>query len=230
VKTPETVTYQFSDLNIDPDQVERLIGFEPGTAPDPISGMIETALKSAGDLTEIRGAFLFTNNPSVDTGKSSIKVNGKDFHTGKLVTRYLRKAGQLVFFIMTAGRGIELHSKKIMKESDPMLGYIYDVIGSLTVEISTEKTLRDIEINFLINGLTTSNPYSPGYCGWPVTDQRKLFSLFKGNTCGISLSDTCLMNPIKSISGIIGIGKDIKKQPYSCAACDLKNCLYRDKR
>jgi hypothetical protein len=230
VSTPISVTYQFSDLNIGPDQVEKIIGYEPGTAPEPIPELITSALYSADEYAEIRGVYLTTGDYTAIKSKELISANYHFFQTGKIVTNYISKAEQFVFFIMTAGKGIELQSQKYLSGSDPLLGYIYDVLGSLTVEASVEKILKDIEENFLLDGLKTSNPYSPGYCGWPVSDQQKLFALFKNNTCGITLSDTCLMNPIKSISGLIGVGKDIKKQPYSCTICDSKNCLYRDKR
>ena len=230
MSTPVTVTYQFSDLNIGSDQIEKIIGYEPGTAPEPIPELITSALQSADKYAEIRGVYLTTGDNTVIKSKKLIWANSHFFQTGKIVTNYISKAEQFVFFIMTAGKGIERQSQKYLSGSDPLLGYIYDVLGSLTVEASVEKILQDIEKSFLQDGLKISNPYSPGYCGWPVSDQQKLFALFDNNTCSITLSYTCLMDPIKSISGIVGVGKNIKKQPYACTICDSKNCLYRDKR
>jgi hypothetical protein len=229
VNTPITVTYQFSELNIGTGQIEKIIGYDPGGAPEPIPEMITSALKSCEKYAEIKGVYLATGDYEVIKSKALIRANGQFFQTGKIVTNFISKVDQFVFFIMTAGKGIELQAQKYLSGDDPLLGYIYDVIGSLTVETGVEKTLKEIEEDFLQDGLMISNPYSPGYCGWPVTDQQKFFALFNNNTCGIKLSETCLMDPIKSISGIIGVGKNIKKQPYSCAICDLKNCLYRDK-
>ena len=229
MNTQVNVTYHFSDLNIGSGQIEKIIGYDPGTAPEPIPELITTALKSAGEYAEIRGVYLTTADYKVIKSDALIRSNGHFFQTGKIVTNYISKADQFIFFLMTAGKGIELQAQKYLSGSDPLLGYIYDVIGSLTVEVSVDKTLKKIEEDFLQDGLMISNPYSPGYCGWPVTDQQKFFALFNDNTCGITLSDTCLMNPIKSISGIIGVGKNIRKQPYSCEICDLKNCIYRDK-
>lgn len=229
MSNPKTVTYQFSDLNIGSGQIEKIIGYDPGTAPEPIPELINSALKSAEEYAEIKGVYLITGDYTIIKSKALIQANGYFFRTGKIVTNYISKAEQFVFFIMTAGKGIEIQSQKYLSGADPLLGYIFDVIGSITVETGVEKTLKDIEEKYLQEGLMTSNPYSPGYCGWPVTDQQKLFALFNYNTCGIKLSDTCLMDPIKSISGIIGVGKNVKKQPYSCTICDLKNCIYRDK-
>jgi hypothetical protein len=38
------------------------------------------------------------------------------------------------------------------------------------------------------------------------------------------------MMPEKSISGLIGAGKKIKKIPYTCALCDMKDCVFKKDR
>jgi len=68
----------------------------------------------------------------------------------------------------------------------------------------------DLEKNMRDSGKKITNRYSPGYCGWDVTEQHKLFQLMPENYCGIKLTPSALMDPVKSISGIIGIGKMLK--------------------
>jgi len=72
-----------------------------------------------------------------------------------------------------------------------------------------------------------SNRFSPGYCTWDVSEQHKLFQLLPKEFCGVSLSDSALMQPIKSISGFIGIGKNITYNHYKCKFCTQKNCTYK---
>jgi cobalamin-dependent methionine synthase I len=75
-----------------------------------------------------------------------------------------------------------------------------------------------------------TNRYSPGYCDWPVKDQQKLFSFFPEKFCGIRLSESSLMYPIKSLSGMIGIGSLVSYQLYPCDSCKDENCQYRKLR
>ena len=72
-----------------------------------------------------------------------------------------------------------------------------------------------------------ANRYSPGYCGWALSEQKRFFALFPENHCGIKLSDSCLMDPIKSVSGVIGFGRNVKKTAYECQMCELTTCIYR---
>ena len=51
--------------------------------------------------------------------------------------------------------------------------------------------------------------------------------MFEGNTCGVRLTDSSLMVPIKSVSGIIGIGEKVRKLDYTCGLCDSKKCFKR---
>jgi len=80
------------------------------------------------------------------------------------------------------------------------------------------------------SGLKITNRYSPGYCKWDVSEQQKLFQLFPENCCGITLSESSLMSPIKSISAVLGIGSSVAYQEYTCEICSMKECLYRKTR
>ena len=117
-----------------------------------------------------------------------------------------------------------------MKERDFLKGYIYDVIGSEIVEAAADLMQADLEKTIVASGGKITNRYSPGYCGWDVDEQHKLFQLVPGNFCGIKLTASALMDPVKSISGIIGIGKNVRNNPYTCRMCNQKDCLYRNVR
>jgi hypothetical protein len=38
------------------------------------------------------------------------------------------------------------------------------------------------------------------------------------------------MDPVKSISGIIGIGSNVRYNQYTCRMCEIDDCLYRKAR
>ncbi len=109
--------------------------------------------------------------------------------------------------------------------------YIADAIGS----IIAEKTADCMEIaldEYIRNrGWKHTNRFSPGYCGWHVSEQKKLFPLFpSAEPCGIRLTDSSLMLPIKSVSGVIGLGEDVRKLEYTCGLCTYDKCYRRKQR
>jgi hypothetical protein len=107
-----------------------------------------------------------------------------------------------------------------------LLSYVFDVIGSLTVNKAADKIEEDIKKEMNARSLNISDSFSPGYCDWSVADQKKLFALLPPNFCGITLTESSLMNPIKSVSGIIGIGRQLKQMGYQCNWCSDVNCIY----
>jgi hypothetical protein len=73
--------------------------------------------------------------------------------------------------------------------------------------------------------------YSPGYCGWHITAQRALFEALRPEEMGIRLNESCLMQPLKSISGVIAAGRPEihvfdDAFPF-CAACATRPCRER---
>ena len=129
------------------------------------------------------------------------------FRQIKLIFGQLKKADSLAVFLCTAGEEIGIRTRKAMAGGDPLTGYIYDIIGSIVVDAAADRMQSELEKSVLSAGKKITNRYSPGYCGWDVSEQHKLFRLVPDNFCGIRLTDSALMDPVKSISGIIGIGE-----------------------
>jgi hypothetical protein len=117
-----------------------------------------------------------------------------------------------------------------MKNGDLLRGYIFDVIGTCVVEKAADRMQNGLRIMMAAEGKMITNRFSPGYCGWDVAGQHRLFGFFPDNYCGITLNASALMSPVKSVSGIIGKGKEVKYSPYQCRICDDKNCIYRNIR
>ena len=108
-----------------------------------------------------------------------------------------------------------------------MRGYIIDAIASEYVEKSSAWLEDRVAEQAMLRRWKITNRHSPGYCDWPVSEQHKLFSLLPERFCGITLTESALMIPIKSLSGIIGLGPDVKRGAFQCSICDLKDCFRR---
>lgn len=157
------------------------------------------------------------------TGVRSIKIGNEEFHPGSIITKYLTTSEQFIIVVATAGVAFDKYLKELHTKGDILNDFIADSLGSAIAEATIEKLLTQLETE--IGHI--SNSYSPGYCGWHVKEQQKLFKLLPTGVCGITLNDSSLMNPIKSISAVIGYGKDVIKKPYGCAICEKKDCYKR---
>jgi cobalamin-dependent methionine synthase I len=118
-------------------------------------------------------------------------------------------------------------ARELLDRGDYLEAYITDLSASALVDSVAACVHEDIRREADRQGNKVTNRYSPGYCSWDVAEQQKLFSLFPENTCGISLSESSLMSPVKSISGIIGTGPRVKFNEYTCEICPMKTCTFR---
>ena len=109
--------------------------------------------------------------------------------------------------------------------------YIADALGSILAEKTADLMEETLEKELIQKKWKHTNRFSPGYCGWHVSEQQKFFSIFPVfQPCGIRLTASSLMLPIKSVSGIIGLGTDVKKMEYTCGLCTFEQCFRRKKR
>ena len=67
--------------------------------------------------------------------------------------------------------------------------------------------------------------FCPGYQGTKTADLKDIFKVLKPERIGVNILESNLMVPLKTMCGIIGFGKKMKK---SCGKCDIKDkCEFR---
>lgn len=220
--------FGFRDIVISREDFYPFIKNEDGSVNTMLDDFVGDILHKAPDLTKLWGGYIVSDISPV-TDSSSILVASQVFNTGKVVYSRLRKSEKAAIFVCTAGKEISDWSKEENKKGDPLMSYLIDLAGSIIVEAVVDRLQDIIEQDALCRGFKITNRYSPGYCSWNVSEQKKLFSLFPENFSQISLTDSSLMQPIKSVSGIIGLGKEVRKMKYSCSFCTQENCMFSEK-
>lgn len=152
------------------------------------------------------------------------------FNMGGIIERQLRGSEAYALFICTAGTEYELWQQQLKEQDDLVRVFIADALGSVIAEKCADRMEEHLQQSIDKLGWHHTNRFSPGYCGWHVSEQQLLFPMFAGQTCGVRLTDSSLMVPIKSVSGLIGLGKEVRRLDYTCGFCDFKQCYKRRKR
>ncbi|MCK4655215.1 MAG: hypothetical protein KAU01_12305, partial [Candidatus Cloacimonetes bacterium] len=146
------------------------------------------------------------------------------------VKRIFPKADGLALFALTMGKKVSEKIETLFKENDFALGSMLDNIASLAADKAVKK-LETIFSDHFPNTYALS--YSPGYCGWHISGQKKLFEYLHPEKIGITLNDSFLMIPLKSVSGVLISGKrEIHKFENNfsfCSLCKTKSCIERIK-
>jgi len=162
---------------------------------------------------------------------SSIKSSDilKKFTTGKKILAYVKGADKICVFVVTINARLEAEASRLMESGDHLRGYLLDRIGSFAVENTAENFENNLRVKHIVENKSISTRFSPGYCEWPTSEQKKLDKILPFKKAGIKLTGSFMMVPKKSISGIIGIGpaKAFAKKRSQCSICDKKDCSFR---
>ena len=214
-------------LEVESASIYDLLGYENIEPDDFTRQTISESISRCLEVCQPAASMIIKNISSLKEDEGIISIEDSSFHIKKIISRQLKGAQSLAFFICTIGKAPELLSKKLFEKGDSLEGYIISLAASEAAD-SLAAYLHDYIGKLAITyDLGITNRFSPGYCSWDVAEQKKVFEFFPNNSSGISLNESALMNPIKSVSGIVGIGKNLSVQKYPCSACPNEKCLYR---
>jgi len=78
-------------------------------------------------------------------------------------------------------------------------------------------------------GFSATPRFSPGYGDLPLTVQKDIFALLDcGRLIGVSLNESLLMMPSKSVTAIFGVRPEHEKiHTHKCENCNISDCNYR---
>jgi len=224
--TERQLTYQ--DLNIQISDIFKEMGYHDGAHPED-SVVTETEAITADVSTWLRPRFAFlVKYGLLNIQSHCLTIDHCDFKIDRIIAKQLKQSEAFSCFVATAGKEYEAYQQKLSHEGDMVKSFIANALGSIIAEKCADEMELFLQESIEKLGWKHTNRFSPGYCGWHVSEQQQLFSLFNEKSpCGIHLTDSSLMIPIKSVSGIIGVGKDVRKNEYSCGLCDFDKCYKR---
>jgi len=218
-------TLSLSELNIDINEIYLNLGYGGQIPDESFIEMINQLIEHIASFCKPRAGYLIMSGIIAD--KNYLEINNVRIKVGSVITKYLQNATHFASFVVTAGVEFDSYLEQLKAEGDIVSEFLVYSIGSeiaeATVRFVTEKITEEADNQ----GLKISHSYSPGHCSWHVREQQQLFSLLPKNPCGVELNESSLMHPVKSISGIIGLGKDIETTLYGCEICGLKSCFKR---
>jgi len=206
------------DIPIDPSRIMSLPEMA-SSKEDPFTlELLDSMIVQSRGAFSPRGIFL--------PGETQISR----FSMGSTLDKMLRNSEYYAFFIATAGPGPEELARDFLEQGSYLEGYLCDLIASVLAEGVAEQVHQAIRSHADSQDIKITNRYSPGYCSWDVAEQHILFALFGEQTCGVELSESALMTPVKSVSGVVGMGREVKFRDYTCELCNKTDCVYRSTR
>lgn len=165
-----------------------------------------------------RPVYTFTEIP-----KDSPALGGED------IKKVVEKSEKVVLIAATLGIYVDKLIRK-WQITDMAQAVVIDAMASVAIEQFMDKI--EVELSNRYSGYYFTNRFSPGYGDYPLEKQREIVRLLNTEKkLGLNLTESLMLNPTKSVTAVIGVGKEEVKEKSSCTSkcsrCGNKNCPYR---
>lgn len=146
---------------------------------------------------------------------------------GHSAQRMLAECHHAALVVCTLGLTFEQHMRTTQAR-DMSTAVLLDACGSALVEAGCDRAEKEIAARF--PGMHLTDRFSPGYGDLPLALQPEICRITDSQRrLGVHVTDSCLMNPQKSVTAIIGLADKLQRARIrGCAYCALHNdCEYR---
>ena len=210
-------TLENIDIHLDLGEIGRRLRMESDEDCSEVKRLVEIAQPL------IRGRAVYRVCYINEKLEDAVAIDGVQL-TSRVLRKNLDNIGRVFPYVVTIGDQLE---EKISECKELLEKYYLDTIGNIAL-VQTRKHLEDrLKSRYAIDGMSYMSPGS--LKDWPIEEQRSLFSIIGDPEAaiGVSLNESLLMIPRKSVSGIY-FPTDITF--YSCQLCHRERCEGRKAR
>ena len=199
VKVVEYPSSDFSSSEISRREILRYMKCKE-TSPE-IEALIDSALRECTDKLTYKIAYREFNiaieKDHLDLG--FLQVDSRD------LAKALNNCDSIILFAATIGLEID---RSILKYSrlSPALALCIQAVGAERIEALCDRFFLDLQGKFALQHSSLTPRFSPGYGDLPIEIQREIFTALScEKNIGLTLNESFLMSPTKSVTAIIGI-------------------------
>ncbi|MCR5370782.1 MAG: Vitamin B12 dependent methionine synthase activation subunit [Clostridium sp.] len=144
------------------------------------------------------------------------------------LAKNLRGCGQVILFAATIGEGADFLTRKYSR-TNVAKAVVMQAAAAAMVEAFCDEENKKLREQAEEQGWFLRPRFSPGYGDFSLEHQRDFARVLEmQKTVGITLSESLLMLPSKSVTAVIGAGRtDTKCVLSGCESCGNADCAFR---
>ncbi|MCR5762970.1 MAG: hypothetical protein K6G00_06250 [Treponema sp.] len=193
---------QAAEIESSESEVARYLGYANRTVPEEqIKNIIHECCKQMHGI--ITPKCVYEEFELTLKDSNIISFGGIECQS-KYLARNLKNCSSVILFAATIGAGVD-HIIRRMQAQDSVKAAVMQSVGAMFIESFCDQFNGMIKEKALEQGGKAHPRYSPGYGDVPLTMQKTFFSLLQCSKIGLTLMDTLIMSPEKSVTAFIGI-------------------------
>ena len=189
------------EFSVEFDEILRYLGYQ-NAEPEPIiKKQIEAVTDEVISALNCYACYhlcdIFVANDTIDFGVFSV--------TSHHLSKTLSGCRQAFLFCATIGAGVDRIIAKY-SQTKPSAAVIAQAAGTAAVESFCDLLCRRLVEKQNDKNISLRPRFSPGYGDFPLSYQKEIFRVLDcAKHIGVSLTESLMMTPSKSVSAVIGI-------------------------
>ena len=215
------------ELKVNRREIYRYLGIRSGEPDQATQALVESVLKELTDNVQLREFHQMFPLHVPQDELHTIDMTCFRTHSRSL-EKNLRGCSDIIVMAATIGSKVDLLLRRYSL-TNASRGVVMQAASAAMIEAWCNLTNDAIKTEAAGRGLYLRPRFSPGYGDFPLDNQRDIFQALQvEKRVGIALTESLLMIPSKSVTAVIGAGRDhLPCVREGCEACSKADCLYR---
>ncbi len=211
-------------IKIDKTEVLRYLRYKNKNIDENTNKLLDESIAELMEISELKYVFrIFSLKKENNNISFEAHINIKSNDLEKLFKNCKKSA------VMAATIGFEVERKlRYYSMADLSKAVVFDACAAACIEALCDEAESEIKEIAENEGYNTTFRYSPGYGDVPISHQGEiLIALNAQKLIGLTVSDSSILIPRKSVTAFIGFDESDEIHKSSCLNCNLfGNCTF----
>jgi hypothetical protein len=224
-------------VDVQEPEYQRLLGYPKNHALDGRARELADAARNW--YAENSRPWIYAREaPALELRDHTVCIDAWDFSSKRLHGLFAEaQVHSTVLVAVSAGKECEERAQELWHDGKPDEYFFLKVFGSAVVEHLVTVASGRICGWADENQMAALPHFSPGYSGWDIAEQPKLWNLLRQNSNvdfpgELEVLESGMLCPEKSLLAVFGLTRNLEKgrrfaRLIPCESCSLPNCRYR---
>ena len=212
-------------MDIRTKEAVRYLGYGKNEVDDKTLQEIQDSFRELERLADKKSIYRIFELSLKD--ENELKIGNVEIYSRNLRTN-LKDCKQVVLFAATLGAEVDRLIRK-MQVVDMAKAVVMQACAATLLEEYSDELQQKIAERMQEQGKYIRPRFSPGYGDFSIQHQKDVLAMLEtSKRIGVTMTDSYMLTPTKSVTAVIGIGDaEMNCNLNSCEECDKTDCTYR---
>ena len=212
-------------MDIRTKEAVRYLGYGKNAVDDKTLQEIQDSFRELERLADKKSIYRIFELSLKD--ENELKIGNVEIYSRNLRTN-LKDCKQVVLFAATLGAEVDRLIRK-MQVVDMAKAVVMQACAATLLEEYSDELQQKIAERMQEQGKYIRPRFSPGYGDFSIQHQKAVLAMLEASKrIGVTMTDSYMLTPTKSVTAVIGIGDaEMNCNLNSCEECDKTDCTYR---